>query len=82
MSWSAVVELLRGELGPEIAGRVDQIVRRAFRGTRLTIPSRVEVTTEAAVSAAPGRPQEAARKLGVHPSTVYRMLRAKRTLIR
>ncbi len=77
-----MVELLRGELGPEIAGRVDQIVRRAFRGTRLTIPSRVEVTTEAAVSAAPGRPQEAARKLGVHPSTVYRMLRARRTLIR
>jgi transcriptional regulator of acetoin/glycerol metabolism len=82
MSWSAVVEALAHELGPEVASHVDRIVRRAFRGTRLTIPARAAVTPEQAAAVAPGRPREAARKLGVHPSTVYRILRARRTLIR
>lgn len=83
MTWAAVLEAVADELGPDIAAAVDRVVRARLRGLRLTIPVRRQMLSPDMVhDAAPYQPRQAAKKLGVHPSTVYRLLRVRRTLIR
>jgi hypothetical protein len=82
MSWAALIDLITRELGENIAGRIDRLARMELRGVRITVPSRVPISRERIEATAPGRPQEAAKLLEVHPATVYRALRARRTLIR
>jgi hypothetical protein len=82
MSWRAVLEVVERELGHEVAAAIDRVVRRELRGLRLTIPSRATLTPDIVHEAAPYQPRKAARILDIHPSTVYRLLRVRRSLIR
>jgi hypothetical protein len=82
MSWSALIECLERRLGPKVAALVDEAAREEFGGDRLYVPSRRTITPDLAHEAAPNRPREAARILDVHLTTIYRLLRARRGLIR
>jgi hypothetical protein len=82
VSWKALIECLERRLGPKVAALVDEAVREEFGGDRLYIPSRKPITPEAAHDAAPHEPRKAAAMLGVHPTTIYRVLRVRRSLIR
>lgn len=82
MSWAAVLEVIAEEVGPDIAAAVDRAVRSRLRGLRLTIPVRQPLTPDLVHNTAPYQPRRAAKALDVHPSTVYRLLRLRRTLIR
>jgi DNA invertase Pin-like site-specific DNA recombinase len=73
MSWGALLALIADELGPAAAKRVEARARAEMAGVRLTITGRIN--QQIAEAAAPGRPREAAKALGVHPTTVYRALR-------
>lgn len=80
MSWRALLELIADELGVEAARRVESRARSELAGVRITITVRPPLDPREVESIAPGRPRDAARALGVHPSTVYRALR--RPLVR
>ena len=77
MSWPELLAVLVEAVGQTEADRVASVIRFRLGGTRISIPSKRRVTCEQAEQAAPGKPQEAARKLGVHPSTVYRLLQRR-----
>lgn len=77
MSWPELVAILAEAVGQASADRVASLLRARLGGCRVTIPSKRRVTCEEVERAAPGKPQEAARKLGVHPSTVYRTLKRR-----
>ena len=77
MSWPELVAILAEAVGPAEAERVASVIRAKLGGCRLTVPTRRHVTPQEAEQAAPGKPREAARKLGVHPSTVYRLLQRR-----
>ena len=78
MSWGAVLDIIAETEGAEVARRVDSAVRAQLRGVRLTIPARESVTIEQIDAVAPGKPKQAAAALGVHQSTVYRVLQRRR----
>jgi hypothetical protein len=82
VSWAALIDCLERRLGPKVAALVDEAVREEFGGDRLYIPSRKPITPEAAHQAAPDQPRKAAAALGVHPTTIYRILKVRRSLIR
>jgi len=75
MSWAGLLDLIADELGADAAHRVQVRAQREMLGERLTITARFTVRREQVDEAAPGRPREAAKVLGVHPSTAYRALR-------
>lgn len=75
MSWALLINLIADELGTDAAARIEARARHELGGVRITVCARQGLTREQVDSAAPGRPQEAARVLGVHPVTVYRLLR-------
>lgn len=75
-----LLELIAEELGPVAAQRVESRALRDMAGVRLTISLRSPLDAREIETVAPGRPREAAKLLGVHPSTVYRALR--RPLVR
>ena len=77
MSWSDVLAILRAECGDDQADRIAKRLYREFGGCRLTVPKRQPIDREMIDAAAPGRPRDAARKLGVHHTTVYRVLRRR-----
>ena len=74
MSWPELLAVLVEAVGQTEADRAASLLRARLGGCRVTIPSKRRVTCEEVERAAPGKPQEAARRLGVHPSTVYRLL--------
>lgn len=74
MSWRTLLELIADEVGNDAAARIEERARRELGGERITINKRQAITFELVEQVAPGRPQEAARKLGVHHATVYRAL--------
>ena len=78
MSWGAVLGIIADTEGAEVARRIDGAVRAELRGVRLTIPARDPVTVEQINAVAPGKPKQAAAALGVHQSTVYRVLQRRR----
>lgn len=73
MSWAEILVLIAEEVGPDAAIRIEERARLAFGGTRVTVSIK---KTDLALK--PTRkhekPQEAAKRLGVHRSTVYRRL--------
>ena len=75
MSWRQLLELIADELGPQAARQVEVRARVEMQGVRVTISARQVLTPEVVEAVAPGRPREAAKQLGVHPSTAYRALR-------
>lgn len=80
MTWSALLELIAEEVGAELAARIEERARLTMGGERITILKRRPLTAELVDTVAPGAPCEAAKKLGVHKATVYRVIR--RRLIR
>lgn len=80
MSWAAVLELIADEAGREIALRIEERVQSEFGGCSLYIRRSRPITRSDLDSLAPGRPQEAARKLGIHPATAYRILQRDRII--
>lgn len=75
MSWQEVLKILNDECGADLASRIERRLANELGGVRITIAKRQTITREMADKAAPGKPREAARKLGVHPATIYRALR-------
>jgi len=80
MSWAALLELIREEAGDEIADRIEDRARESLAGVRITVCARVPLMADDARKAAPGRPKEAAKILGVQVSTVYRAMRRDRII--
>jgi hypothetical protein len=81
MTWQALVEIITAESGADTASRIVARAKLELEGVRLTVCARSPLTREQVEAAAPGRPREAARILGVHPETVYRLIR-RRPLVR
>ena len=80
MSWVDLLALIAEEAGAEIAARIETRASRELGGLRITIAKRVPITVQQIDSVAPGKPKEAARALGVHPRTIYRVLQRERII--
>lgn len=80
MSWPALLDLIADEVGREVATRIERRAREEFGGLRITIAKRPVITPTDIDAAAPGRPKEAAKLLGVHHSTIYRTLQRGRII--
>jgi len=78
MTWEAILSVIEDEVGATQARRIEERVKREFGGIRVRITKRARITRETIDATAPGQPREAARKLGVSPSTIYRTLRRSR----
>ncbi len=74
MTWGALLDLIADEVGREAANRIEDRARRELGGLRVTISVRKHITKQTINEVAPGKPKEAAKRLGVHPSTIYRRL--------
>lgn len=74
MSWSDLLRLITEEVGSDAALRIEERARQEMGGTRLTISVTPVVTPDKINRTAPGKPREAAKRIGVHYSTVYRRL--------
>ncbi len=74
MSWADLIALISAEVGADAALRIEERARREMGGTRLTISTTPIVNKTKIEQAAPGKPREAAKRIGVHYSTVYRRL--------
>lgn len=75
MTWLTLLDIISEEVGQEAAAKIEERARREMGGERITIKKRRQITLELINETAPGKPKEAARKLGVSHSTVYRALR-------
>ena len=80
MSWAALLKIIRDEAGDDCADRIEARARRDLAGMRVTVCAREALTADQVHAAAPGRPQEAARILGVHVVTAYRALHRARVI--
>jgi transcriptional regulator of acetoin/glycerol metabolism len=75
MSWHEFLNMVAEEAGAEAAARIEERASVEFGGMNLYVRSTRKLTRQEIESVAPGRPQEAARKLGIHRATAYRILR-------
>lgn len=75
--WFDLLAIITELAGPEAAGRIDRRARIELGGLRVTVGARGPLTREDVDAVAHGRPKEAAKRLGVHQSTVYRALRRR-----
>jgi hypothetical protein len=75
VSWSDLLALIEDEVGPDAASRIEDRARVELGGLRVTIHKRKPVTVHDIDRVAPGKPKEAAQKLQVSLTTVYRVLR-------
>lgn len=80
MSWAEIVELIVEEAGDKISRRIEERIRREHGGLRVTISKRPIITMEMIEKVAPGKPSDAARKLGVSRATVYRRIQHARLI--
>lgn len=78
--WQRLLKIIREEIGGDAAVRIETRARKEMAGQRITISARPTITSDLVENAAPGRPREAARQLGIHPSTAYRALRGRRII--
>ena len=74
MSWGQLLDLIAEEAGNDMAERIEDRARRELGGLRITISVKKHVTKKIIDRVAPGKPKEAAKRLGVHPATIYRRL--------
>jgi hypothetical protein len=77
MAWCELCDTLRRALGPDVAAKAEAALRRELGGLRLTVPAKRHYTPDEVHAAAPYRPRKAARILGIHPSSAYRLLRQR-----
>jgi len=82
MSWSTLLELIAEEAGMEIARRVEERARYELGGVRITVSVKPWVTPEQIEDIAPGKPKQAAKRLGISPSKAYTLVGRKRLTIR
>lgn len=80
VSWARLVELMVEEVGRDGAARIEARARLELGGERITVRKRKVISVKEIDAVAPGKPEEAAKILGVHRSTVYRKL--QRPLVR
>jgi len=80
MSWAALLDLIRAEAGEDLADRIEARCRRELAGVRITVCARIPLNGQDVHAVAPGRPQEAAKILGVQVSTVYRAIHRDRII--
>lgn len=80
MSWLQLLDLIREEVGADAAARIEDRARVEFGGMSIYIKRSREITRADLDSLAPGKPKEAARKLGIHPATAYRILHRERII--
>lgn len=80
MSWADLMTMISEEAGQAAAERIARRARLEMGGMRITIAKREKITVEHINQVAPGKPQEAARALGVHPRTIYRVLQRNRII--
>ena len=73
MSWANLLDLIASVVGQAAAEKIEHRAMREMAGTRLTIAGRPTVT-QSKLAENPGKPREAAKRIGVHPSTVYRRI--------
>jgi transcriptional regulator of acetoin/glycerol metabolism len=78
MSWCELLEMIEDEVGRVAASRIEERARHEFGGMRIHISKRQIITLDKIDEVAPGKPKEAARALGVHPTTIYRTLQRGR----
>jgi ActR/RegA family two-component response regulator len=80
VSWSALIASVARTLGPELADQIDAIARAELGGEQLYVPTSRRVDPETAARAVADAPsvREAARRLGVHYTTCYRLLEKRR----
>lgn len=77
MGWTALLGLIRSEVGPEAAARIEARCRREIQGLRVTVPSRPHPTdadVQSAMRQAGFNVSKAAKVLGVAKVTLYRRL--------
>lgn len=82
MTWAILFELICDEAGPDAARRIEDRARLEMGGQRITVCPRKPVTARDIHNMAPGKPARAAKKLGIHKSTAYRVLKRKERIIR
>jgi hypothetical protein len=77
MSYPQLLQLLRAELGPDAAQRLDARIRDTFGAQKIYIPTRARLDPEQIQSAtAQSAPvAHVARKLGVSVRQAYRLIR-------
>ena len=80
MSWAEILSVVEEEAGGAVARRIEERIRETFGGERIYIARTKVVTFEQITEAAPGQPRKAAKALGIHPSTAYRILRRERII--
>jgi hypothetical protein len=80
MSWKSLLDLIADEIGMDAARRIEQRARLELGGVRITVSVRPWVWPQLIDETDPGRPRRAAKKLGIHPATAYRMLRRDRLI--
>ena len=84
MTWRAMIEIFRRELDGATAKKLGDTIKQELGGKRLTVPGRIDrpQLTESVVRStlrdADWDVDEAAKKLGVHRTTIYRWLQPKR----
>jgi len=81
--WDQFLTILRAELDPEIAGRIEARIRAELGGLRLTIPDvhRVVITDEElrrTLREHRWNVDATAQATGLHRVTIYRRLAAKK----
>ena len=74
MTWRALVSIIAEEAGEDAASRIEDRARELFGGKQLFVRKKKIINVKRIDSAASGKPKEAAKKLDVHYSTVYRVL--------
>ncbi len=70
MSWADLVALIAEEVGQDAADRIANRARVELGGQRITVGQRPLITDEHLKDP----PKKAAKRVGVHISTVYRRL--------
>jgi hypothetical protein len=78
MSWQALLAIIADEVGAEACARISRRAGLELQAVKITIGARIPLTAAEAEAAAPGRPQLAAKRLGVHHTTIYRLLKKER----
>lgn len=61
--------------GQDVASSVCERAKLELQGVRVTVGARMQITREMVERAAPGRPTEAARRLGISRTSAYRAIK-------
>lgn len=69
-----LLRIIEEEAGKELAAKIERRVHQALGGQHIYIAKARSLTREDIESAGPD-PRQAARRLGIHQSTAYRLIR-------